>query len=128
MCLRRPSQVSVVDYYQRFPFTGDLRGKKSCHSGYVGDFAGHSAPAHILKQKELINEPGEIDTFFSESCAPGAPLHSKSCQLCVGNIKSGDDQVKEATKCRPTNAEHYNGGKGALRYFYTVASNDSIFS
>lgn len=110
----RPA-VAVVKSGSSINGLGDLRGKKSCHSGYIGDFAGHSAPAHILKQKELINEPGEIDTFFSESCAPGAPLHSKSCQLCVGNIKSGDDQVKEATKCRPTNAEHYNGGKGALR-------------
>jgi len=95
--------------------TGDLRGKPSCHSGYIGDFSGYYAPAHTLKLNGLINEPGEIDTFFSKSCAPGAPFNSKFCQLCVGNIKIDDDQAKEATKCKPTDAEYYNGGKGALR-------------
>lgn len=88
---------------------------KSCHSGHVGDYAGYIAPAHALKEKGLINQLNEMESFFSESCAPGATLGSKSCQLCVGTIKSDDDQVKEATKCRPTNAEYYNGGKGALR-------------
>ncbi|EZA53240.1 hypothetical protein DMN91_004858 [Ooceraea biroi] len=94
---------------------GDLRGKKSCHSGYTGDFAGYIAPTHILKQKGLIIGSDEIESYFSKSCVPGAPADSKLCQLCVGNIESDDDQVKAATKCRPTNAEYYNGGKGALR-------------
>lgn len=95
---------------------GDLKDKKACRSGYVGDFAGSVAPARILKQKGLVNEPNEIDSiFFSASCAPGAPRDSKSCELCVGNIKSDDDKVREATKCRPTNVEYYNGGLGALR-------------
>lgn len=98
-----------------FSFTGDLRDKPSCHSGYVGNYAGYYAPARTLKLNGLINELSEIDTFFSKSCAPGAPFNSKSCQLCVGNIKTDDDQAKEATKCKPTNAEYYNGGKGALR-------------
>lgn len=94
---------------------GDLRGKRSCHSGYTGDFAGYSAPARVLQQKSLINGPDEMDAFFAESCAPGAPVDSKLCQLCVGNVGPDDDQVKAATKCKPTNAEYYNGGKGALR-------------
>lgn len=108
------SRAFITATVNIFLFAADLRGKKSCHSGYAGDFAGHSAPAHILKQKGLINEPGEMDAFFAESCAPGAPHNSNSCQLCVGNIKA-DERTKEATKCRPSNAEHYYGGKGALR-------------
>ncbi|KYQ51459.1 Transferrin [Trachymyrmex zeteki] len=110
----RPA-LAVVKSGSSINGLGDLKDKLSCHSGYVGDFAGYNAPARILKLNGLINEPSEINTFFSKSCAPGAPLNSKSCQLCVGNIKTDDDQAKEATKCRPTNAEYYNGGKGALR-------------
>lgn len=81
----------------------------------MGDFAGYTAPAHILKQKGLINDKTEIDTFFTESCAPGAPRDSKLCQLCVGNVISDNDEEKQATKCKRTNTEHYNGGIGALR-------------
>lgn len=95
--------------------TGDLRDKKACRSGHVGDFAGTTAPARILKQKGLISQLTELDSFFSASCAPGAPSGSKSCELCVGNIKSGEDKVEAATKCKPTDAEYYNGGVGSLR-------------
>lgn len=98
-----------------FSFAADLKGKPSCHSGYIGDFAGYYAPIRTLKFNKLIKESGEMATFFSKSCAPGAPPNSKSCELCVGNIKIDDDQAKQATKCKPTNAEYYNGGKGALR-------------
>lgn len=96
-------------------FTGDLRDKKACRSGHMGDFAGFTAPGRILKQKGFITDPAELDSFFTASCAPGAPRDSKSCELCVGNVKSGDDKVKEATKCKPTDVEYYNGGLGALR-------------
>lgn len=81
----------------------------------MGDFAGTDAPAHILKQKGLIGEPNELDSFFSASCAPGAPLNSKSCELCAGNVKIDDDEMRETTKCKPTNVESYNGGLGSLR-------------
>ncbi|XP_014488934.1 PREDICTED: transferrin [Dinoponera quadriceps] len=94
---------------------GDLRGKKACRSGYGHDFSGTIAPVHILRKKGLISEPDEIEDFFSASCAPGAPRDSKSCELCVGNIKSGNDEVIKATKCKATDAEYYNSGLGALR-------------
>ncbi|XP_071625718.1 transferrin 1 [Temnothorax longispinosus] len=110
----RPA-VAVIKSGSSINGLADLRGKPSCHSGHVGDFAGYYAPIRTLKLNGLINESNEIDNFFSKSCAPGAPLNSKSCELCVGNIKIDDDQAKQATKCKPTNAEYYNGGKGALR-------------
>ncbi|EFN84813.1 Transferrin [Harpegnathos saltator] len=107
--------VAVVKSGSSINGLGDLKDKKSCRSGYVGDFAGSTAPARVLKQKSLISEPNELESFFSASCAPGAPADSKSCELCVGNALSDDEKVRQATKCRPTSAEYYNGGLGALR-------------
>jgi len=81
----------------------------------AADFAGFKAPLHLLKQKGLLNEADDLTAFFSESCLPGAPPGTNLCKLCVGNIASDNDEVKAATKCSSTNAEYYNGGKGALR-------------
>lgn len=92
----------------------NLRGKKSCHSGYSGDFAGWTAPVHLLKEKGLISSEGDLVDFFDGSCVPGASPRSKLCQQCVGNLASGDDQIREATRCKPNEAEAYSGGEGAV--------------
>ncbi|XP_017889862.1 transferrin [Ceratina calcarata] len=109
----RPA-VAVIKKSSSMNKLEDLRGKKSCHSGYKGDFAGWLAPVYILKKKGLINSENDLETLFSGSCAPGAPVDSKLCQQCVGSIAANDDRVRAATKCKPNEAEAYRGGEGAL--------------
>lgn len=92
----------------------DLRGKKSCHSGHKGDFAGWAAPVHAFRRKGLLKSEDEMADFFSASCAPGAPVDSNLCKQCVGNLASNNDQLRAATKCKPNKEEAYRGGAGAL--------------
>lgn len=110
----RPAVV-VVKKGSSITGLADLRGKRSCHSGYKGDFAGWQAPVHALKKANLINSEDEVADFFDGSCAPGAQPGSKLCKQCVGNIASNDDKVTEATKCKPTAAEAFKGGEGAIK-------------
>ncbi|KAG6800752.1 transferrin 1 precursor [Apis mellifera caucasica] len=109
----RPA-VAVVSKSSSINKLEDLRNKKSCHSGYKDSFAGWTAPIYTLKHKGLIKSENEAADFFSGSCAPGAPLDSKLCQQCVGNLASNNDRIRQATKCKATNEETYRGGKGAL--------------
>lgn len=109
----RPA-VAVVRKSSGINKLEDLRGKKSCHSGYQGDFSGWSAPVHALKSKGLITSADDVADFFSASCAPGAPVESNLCKQCVGNAAANDDRVRSATKCKPNEAETFRGGKGAL--------------
>ncbi|CAK9824828.1 unnamed protein product [Anthophora retusa] len=109
----RPA-VAVVKKSSSIDKLEQLRGKKSCHSGYKGDFAGWAAPVHALKQKGLIKSEEDLADYFAGSCAPGAPLDSKLCQQCVGSLAANSDQVRSATKCKPSEAEAYSGGNGAL--------------
>ncbi|XP_029052771.2 transferrin [Osmia bicornis bicornis] len=104
--VRKSASISKLD---------DLRGKKSCHSGYKGDFAGWAAPVHALKDKGLIASEEEVANFFSGSCAPGAPVDSTLCQQCVGSMAANDERVRSATKCKPNEAELFRGGEGALK-------------
>ncbi|XP_034038712.1 transferrin-a [Thalassophryne amazonica] len=67
----------------------DLKGKKSCHTG-LGKSAGWNIPIGTLLSKKILEWTGPEDKtiesavseFFSASCAPGAPVGSKLCQLC----------------------------------------------
>ncbi|XP_076630362.1 transferrin 1 [Colletes latitarsis] len=110
----RPA-VAVVKESSGINKLEDLRQKKSCHSGYKGDFAGWDAPMHVLKEKGLLNSVDDAGEFFSGSCAPGADPNSKLCAQCVGSAMSNDDQVRRATKCKPNNSEAFKGGEGALK-------------
>ncbi|KAF7382963.1 hypothetical protein HZH66_013365 [Vespula vulgaris] len=110
----RPAVV-VVKKGSSISGLADLRGKRSCHSGYRNDFAGWLAPIHALKKANLIKSEDDVAEFFAGSCAPGAQPGSKLCQQCVGNIASNDDKVTEATKCKPTEAEAFKGGQGAIK-------------
>ncbi|XP_031847327.1 transferrin 1 [Nomia melanderi] len=109
----RPA-VAVVKKSSPISKLADLQGKRSCHSGYKGDFAGWTAPMHVLKQQGLIRNEDEADSFFNGSCAPGAPVDSKLCQQCVGSVAANDDRIRNATKCKPSEAEAFRGGAGAL--------------
>ncbi|XP_076165730.1 transferrin 1 [Ptiloglossa arizonensis] len=109
----RPA-VAVIKKSSPVKDFAELRDKRSCHSGYKGNFAGWEAPVHALKEKSLINSEDDVADFFQGSCVPGAPVRSKLCQQCVGSIAANDDQVSSVTKCKPNNAEAFNGGDGAL--------------
>ncbi|KAK9308875.1 hypothetical protein QLX08_001288 [Tetragonisca angustula] len=105
--------IAVVQKSSSINKLEDLRGKKSCHSGYKGNFAGWLAPLRVLKQKNLVSSEDDLTDFFSGSCAPGAPSGSKLCQQCAGNLASNDDRVRDAGKCKANKEEAYMG-KGAL--------------
>ncbi|XP_012288841.1 transferrin isoform X2 [Orussus abietinus] len=110
----RPA-VAIVKKGAAVNSLADLRGKRSCHSGYHQDFAGWTAPVHALKKSGLISSADDVAEFFSASCVPGAASGSKLCAQCVGNVASKDDRVIEATKCKDTEAEAFKGGVGALK-------------
>ncbi|XP_034470003.1 transferrin-a [Hippoglossus hippoglossus] len=82
--------VAVVKKGTGFKF-GDLRGKKTCHTG-VGKSAGWNIPIGTLLNKGYISWAGIDDgnledavaEFFLSSCAPGA-TNQKLCALCKGN-------------------------------------------
>ncbi|XP_077471191.1 serotransferrin-like [Stigmatopora argus] len=85
----------------------NLRGRKSCHTGY-GRNAGWNIP-----MGKIHNETGDCDftKFFSGGCAPGAPEGSHFCSQCVGNGKTVDNTFK----CKPSAEEQYYGYAGAFR-------------
>ncbi|CAJ0934617.1 unnamed protein product [Ranitomeya imitator] len=52
-----------------------------------------------------------IGSYFSQSCAPGSPIDSNLCKLCIG-----DPQNPEAnTTCSLSDKEAYYGSEGAIR-------------
>eukprot|EP00063_Salmo_salar_P070972 XP_014045807.1 PREDICTED: serotransferrin-1 isoform X1 [Salmo salar] len=69
-----------------------LRGKKSCHTG-LGKSAGWNIPIGTLVTESQIQWAGiedrpvesAVSDFFNASCAPGATMGSKLCQLCKGD-------------------------------------------
>ncbi|XP_077343557.1 melanotransferrin [Lithobates pipiens] len=93
----------------------ELKGKKSCHTGYKRT-AGWNIPIGILKKYGLIRPEGcniakAVGDFFSESCVPGMKqkeFPSNLCQLCKGDIKGGN-------KCENSSEEQYYGYNGAFR-------------
>ncbi|XP_074819359.1 ovotransferrin-like [Natator depressus] len=84
-----------------------LRGKKSCHTA-VGRTAGWNVPMGLIH-----NETGscDFDKFFSEGCAPGSPVTSPLCNLCVGSGSS----LPPNYKCAANSNERYYGYSGAFR-------------
>uniref|UniRef100_A0A1W7R9D1 Transferrin n=1 Tax=Hadrurus spadix TaxID=141984 RepID=A0A1W7R9D1_9SCOR len=100
---------------------GDLRGKRSCHTG-IGRTAGWVIPVSSLITKEQISKNEcdralSLSNFFSASCVPGAndtkynPHRSgseKLCEQCIGD-ESG------ANKCSRGSEERYSGYAGAFR-------------
>ncbi|XP_026557455.1 serotransferrin [Pseudonaja textilis] len=87
-----------------------LRGKKSCHTG-VGRTAGWNIPMGLINSQNNLS--CHFDTFFKESCAPGAPLESTLCKLCKGS--GGEGGLSEKYKCKPNSNEIYYSYAGALR-------------
>ncbi|XP_019748408.1 transferrin-a isoform X2 [Hippocampus comes] len=85
----------------------NLRGKRSCHTGF-GRTAGWNIP-----MGKIHKQTGDCDfsKFFSSGCAPGSPADSPFCSQCVGSGKAVDDKAK----CRASAEEKYYGYAGAFR-------------
>ncbi|XP_061490541.1 melanotransferrin-like, partial [Rhineura floridana] len=93
----------------------ELKGKKSCHTGY-GRMAGWNLPVGFLLRKGLMQPQGcsvlkAASAFFSASCAPSAKIEdypANLCELCVGDGKGNG-------KCSASSQELYYGYTGAFR-------------
>ncbi|XP_038608253.1 serotransferrin [Tachyglossus aculeatus] len=109
-CVKRPAEgyytVAVAKKSDPNLKWGQLKGKKSCHTG-VGRTAGWNIPMGLLYNQTHDCKFGE---YFSESCAPGSDVNSNLCALCAGNPKT--DQVH---KCVANSNEQYYGYTGAFR-------------
>ncbi|XP_067398956.1 melanotransferrin isoform X2 [Emydura macquarii macquarii] len=108
--------VALVKRNTSNAFTiNDLKGKKSCHTGYAR-MAGWNIPIGVLIKRGFIrptdcNIPHAVSDFFSASCVPAAKVDnypSKLCELCIGD-NSGN------SKCDASTQERYYGYSGAFR-------------
>ncbi|KAJ6651807.1 hypothetical protein lerEdw1_016468, partial [Lerista edwardsae] len=109
--------VAVVRRAASDAFTiQELRGKRSCHTGY-GRMAGWKIPVGLLLRKGLIQPGGcgslleAVSAFFAASCVPAAKREAfpaSLCELCIGD-SNGDH------KCNASTQERYFGHAGAFR-------------
>nr|CAD7411950.1 unnamed protein product [Timema cristinae] len=118
--------VAVVKKSSSYQSISDLRGAKSCHTGY-GRTAGWNVPLYTLLSKNLIEKnicpyTKAVSDFFSGgSCVPGvlAPANNpgnnnptKLCELCAGNVDEGD---RQKSHCAANSEEAYYSYTGAFR-------------
>ncbi|PNF38524.1 Transferrin [Cryptotermes secundus] len=121
--------VAVVKKSSTYQSIDDLRGAKSCHTGY-GRTAGWNVPLYTLLHKGLISRNScpysrALSEFFSGgSCVPGAlaPENNPTednpellCSICAGNLDSSDSATAQALRCSASNNESYFGYTGAFR-------------
>nr|Q02942.1 RecName: Full=Transferrin; Flags: Precursor [Blaberus discoidalis]AAA27820.1 transferrin [Blaberus discoidalis] len=119
--------VAVVRKDSTYQSIEDLRGAKSCHTGY-GRNAGWNVPLYTLLSKELISKnscpySSALSSYFSGgSCVPGAQLPENNpanqnpdslCSICAGNLDAPNNDP--AWKCSASNDESFFGYSGAFR-------------
>ncbi|XP_067898550.1 melanotransferrin [Heterodontus francisci] len=93
----------------------NLKMLKSCHTGY-GRTAGWNVPiGYLINTGKMsvmgCNIPQAVSEFFTQSCIPGAQhinFPSSLCQLCIGDEKSEN-------KCVENASEGYFSDNGAFR-------------
>lgn len=117
--------VAVVKKNSPYNSLADLKGTKSCHTGY-GRTAGYNAPLYTLIKAGLIDKNNcphakALSEYFSGgSCLPGATnpklqlsegVSEKLCSLCAGNADTNDKK----TKCNFDQSESFSGYTGAFR-------------
>lgn len=120
--------VAVVRKNSLYKSFADLRGAKSCHTGYDRT-AGYNAPLYTLLKLNLIKKEdcpysNALSEFFSGgSCLPGskdpankvpAKAAEKLCSLCGGNVDANDGTSLDS-KCNADSTESYYGYSGAFR-------------
>ncbi|XP_030071586.1 serotransferrin isoform X3 [Microcaecilia unicolor] len=103
--------VAVVKKGSNFKFS-DLKGKKSCHTGF-DKAAGWIIPVGLLQTKGILswegpsNEPIEraVARLFVASCVPGVTTEPNLCSLCKGSGTS---------RCSRSDNEPYYNYNGAF--------------
>jgi len=120
--------VAVVRKNSLYKSFADLRGAKSCHTGY-GRTAGYNVPLYTPLNQNLIKSEQcpysvALSEFFSGgSCLPGAKdaankipekTAEKLCSLCGGNVDANDGTSLDS-KCNWDSTESYSGYTGAFR-------------
>ncbi|XP_075717321.1 uncharacterized protein LOC142759243 isoform X3 [Rhinoderma darwinii] len=101
------SAVALVKKRDKDITWNNLKGKKSCHAG-VGHTAGWNIPLSLISKQ---TKNCDIGSFFNQSCAPGSPVNSNLCKLCIGDPQN----TKAKTKCSLSDKEAYYGNEGAFR-------------
>ncbi|XP_022090494.1 melanotransferrin-like [Acanthaster planci] len=111
--------VAVVKRSSSFTIN-DLKGKKSCHTGYMRS-AGWVVPiGFLINRGDIVSShacdiPKAVGEFFSQSCVPGVlepsnnPFNTNPDNLCALCKGQGEN------KCKPNHNEPYVGYDGAFR-------------
>lgn len=113
--------VAVVKSNSDLSMFGQLRGKRSCHSGF-GDLSSWVVPIGALIRDQVVeanncNRAHVVTDYFSGSCVPGAadarinPNGTGVEQLCSQCV--GDDRGNHV--CDKNFGERYSGEEGAVR-------------
>lgn len=122
--------VAVVKKNSAIQSLDDLKGKKSCSSGY-NSFSGYRAPLYALIKAGLIKktscpyEKALTELFSGGMCVPGIVLpeyeveekiKEKMCSNCAGTLDGNVSNPKE-NKCHI--GEAFDGNSGAFRCLAT---------
>ncbi|KAK7082568.1 Antigen p97-like protein [Halocaridina rubra] len=115
----------------------DLRGKKSCHTGY-GKTTGWRIPIAMLKRAGVIqpiceahqsaieHEIGSVAVTFNRACIPGAWAVSTTLDASLKNKYKAMCSMCRSKTCDSN--DDYAGYEGALRCLTTENGGDVAFS